>query len=190
MGSSQFPDVSQGSQSLLHSTRERLKLWDITDEQIKKLDETGEVTKTLTFYSPVSGFVTERKVFPQTAVTPDMDLYSISDLSTNLVERRRVRVRSTVCESGPDGGHATELLRRQVLHGENHLHLPDCRSRFPRHKSAYRVSESNFRPEAANVRRRPVENRLRQADCRTPGSGHGFRGEAVCVCGLATIAKS
>ena len=82
MGSSQFPDVAQGSQSLLRSTRERLKLWDITDEQIKKLDETGEVTKTLTFYSPVSGFVTDRKAFPQTAVTPDMDLYSISDLST------------------------------------------------------------------------------------------------------------
>jgi membrane fusion protein, copper/silver efflux system len=82
MGSSQFPDVSQGSQSLLRSTRERLKLWDITDDQIKKLDETGEVTKTLTFYSPVSGFVTDRKAFPQTAVTPDMDLYVISDLST------------------------------------------------------------------------------------------------------------
>jgi Cu(I)/Ag(I) efflux system membrane fusion protein len=82
LGTSQFPGVSQGSQSLLRSTRERLKLWDISDEQIKKLDETGEVTKTLTFYSPVSGFVTDRKAFPQTAVTPDMDLYLISDLST------------------------------------------------------------------------------------------------------------
>jgi membrane fusion protein, copper/silver efflux system len=82
MGASQFPDISQGSQSLLRSTRERLKLWDISDEQIRKLDETGEVAKTLTFYSPVSGFVTDRKVFPQTAVTPDMDLYVISDLST------------------------------------------------------------------------------------------------------------
>ena len=82
MGASQFPDISQGSQSLLRSTRERLKLWDITDEQIKKLDESGEVTKTMIFYSPVSGFVTDRQAFPQTAVTPDMDLYSISDLST------------------------------------------------------------------------------------------------------------
>jgi len=82
MGASHFPDVAQGSQSLLHSTRERLKLWDISDEQIKKLDETGEVTKTLTFYSPVSGFVTDRRAFPQTSVTPDMDLYVISDLST------------------------------------------------------------------------------------------------------------
>ena len=82
MGTSQFPEVSKGSQSLLRSTRERLKLWDISDEQIKKLDETGEVTKTLTFYSPTSGFVTDRKAFPQTAITPDMDLYVISDLST------------------------------------------------------------------------------------------------------------
>jgi RND family efflux transporter MFP subunit len=65
----------------LRSTRERLRLWDISDEQIKRLDETGEVEKTSTFYSPVSGFVTDRKAFPQTAVTPDMDLYVISDLS-------------------------------------------------------------------------------------------------------------
>ena len=82
LGKSQFPEVSQGSESLLRSTRERLKLWDISDEQIRKLDETGEVTKTLTFYSPVSGFVTDRKAFPQTAITPDMDLYLITDLST------------------------------------------------------------------------------------------------------------
>lgn len=82
LGKSQFPEVSQGSESLLRSTRERLKLWDISDEQIKRLDETGEVTKTLTFYSPAGGFVTDRKAFPQTAITPDMDLYLITDLST------------------------------------------------------------------------------------------------------------
>jgi len=81
LGTSQFAEISQGSQSLLRSTRERLKLWDMSDDQIKRLDETGEVTKTLTFYSPTSGFVTDRKAFPQTAVTPDMDLYVISDLS-------------------------------------------------------------------------------------------------------------
>ena len=82
MGASEFAEVSQGSQSLLRSTRERLKLWDITDEQIQRLDESGEVIKTLTFYSPVSGFVTDRKAFPQSTVNPDTDLYLISDLST------------------------------------------------------------------------------------------------------------
>ncbi len=82
MGSSQFAEVAQGSQSLLRSARERLKLWDISDDQIKKLDETGEVSRTLTFYSPISGFVMDRKAFPQTSVTPDTELYTVSDLST------------------------------------------------------------------------------------------------------------
>jgi RND family efflux transporter MFP subunit len=82
LGTSQFAEVSQGARSLLRSTRERLKLWDISDEQIKKLDETGEVSRTLTFYSPISGFVMERKAFPQTSITPDTDLYQITDFST------------------------------------------------------------------------------------------------------------
>jgi membrane fusion protein, copper/silver efflux system len=82
LGGSPFAEVAQGSQSLLRSTRERLKLWDITDEQIKKLDESGEVSRTLTFYSPTSGFVMDRKAFPQTSVGPDTELYTVSDFST------------------------------------------------------------------------------------------------------------
>ena len=82
LGSSPFPEISQGSQSLLRSTGERLKLWDISDEQIKKLDATGEVSRTLTFYSPIDGFVMDRKAFPQTSVTPDTELYTVSDLSS------------------------------------------------------------------------------------------------------------
>jgi Cu(I)/Ag(I) efflux system membrane fusion protein len=81
LGKSQFAEVSEGGQALLNSARQRLKLWDISDEQIRKLDESGEVSRTMTFYSPVSGFVTDRKAFPQTAVNPDMELYTISDLS-------------------------------------------------------------------------------------------------------------
>jgi membrane fusion protein, copper/silver efflux system len=82
LGSSQFAEIAQSSQSLLRSTRARLKLWDISDEQIKKLDESGEVSRTLIFYSPISGFVTDRKAFPQTSVTPDTELYTVSDYST------------------------------------------------------------------------------------------------------------
>ncbi len=81
LGTSQFREVAQGAESLLRAARERLKLWDISDEQIKRLDETGQVSRTLTFYSPVDGFVMDRRAFPQTAVTPDMDLYQITDLS-------------------------------------------------------------------------------------------------------------
>jgi RND family efflux transporter MFP subunit len=81
LSNSEFKEVSQGAQSLLDSARRRLKLWDISDEQIRKLDQSGEVSRTMTFYSPVSGFVMDRKAFPQTAITPEMDLYQITDLS-------------------------------------------------------------------------------------------------------------
>src|SRR5579883_2829690 len=81
LGSSQFAEIAQSSQSLLRSTRDRLKLWDISDDQIKKLDETGEISRTMTFYSPINGFVMDRKAFPHTAITPDMELYTVADLS-------------------------------------------------------------------------------------------------------------
>jgi len=77
-----FQEIADGSQSLLQSARQRLKLWDISDEQIKELDGTGKVSKDLIFYSPITGFVTDRKVFSQTSVTPDTELYTVSDLST------------------------------------------------------------------------------------------------------------
>jgi len=82
LGNAPFQEIAEGSQSLLQSSRQRLKLWDISDEQIKELDTTGKVNKYLTFYSPITGFVTDRKAFPQTSVTPDTELYTVSDLST------------------------------------------------------------------------------------------------------------
>jgi RND family efflux transporter MFP subunit len=82
LGNAPFQEIAEGSQSLLQSARQRLKLWDISDEQIKELDSTGKVSKDLTFYSPITGFVTDRKAFPQTSVTPDTELYTVSDLST------------------------------------------------------------------------------------------------------------
>jgi len=82
LGSSPFPDVSRGADSLLLATRERLRLWDVSDDDIRHLDESGEVSRDLTIYSPITGFVTDRKAFPQVAVTPDMDLYMVADLSS------------------------------------------------------------------------------------------------------------
>jgi RND family efflux transporter MFP subunit len=78
---SQYEEVAKSSRSLLDSARERLKLWDMTDKQIEELDRTGEVRKTITVYSHVSGFITDRKVFPHTMAAADSDLYTIADLS-------------------------------------------------------------------------------------------------------------
>ena len=78
---SPFAEVSGSGNSLAESARRRLKLWDITDDQIKTLEESGQPKKTLTLYSPFSGIVLERAVSKGTNVMPGMALYKLGDLS-------------------------------------------------------------------------------------------------------------
>src|ERR1035437_9879879 len=69
------------SESLLQATRRRLELWDLSEAQIDQVLKTGEPIKNITVYSPMTGYITERKAFPQVKVMPDTDLYTIVDLS-------------------------------------------------------------------------------------------------------------
>ncbi len=82
LASAPFQEVSRGSETLFRAARQRLRLWDMSDEQIRRLDETGEVSRTTTMYSPIDGFVLKREVFERTYITPETELYEIADFST------------------------------------------------------------------------------------------------------------
>ncbi len=82
LGRSSFAETRDGAVSLLAATRERLRLWDVTDAQVADLEKTGEPKKTVTLYSPFDGVVLERNAFPGQYVTPDMRMFKIADLST------------------------------------------------------------------------------------------------------------
>lgn len=82
LGTSPFSEVSKGSETLLQATRERLRLWDINEDQLKKLDETGQASRDITMYSPVDGFVTKREVYEKMYLQPETELYELVDLST------------------------------------------------------------------------------------------------------------
>ena len=53
----------------------------MSEAQINQVLKTGEPIKNITLYSPIAGYVTERKAFPQLKVMPETDLYTIVDLS-------------------------------------------------------------------------------------------------------------
>lgn len=74
------PNTSGGS-SLLAAARRRLELWDISDEQIKELERSGQALKHLTLYARSSGVVVEKQVFAGHKVMPDESLMTIADLS-------------------------------------------------------------------------------------------------------------
>lgn len=81
VGQSEVENVASGAEDLLNSARRRLGYWDISDAQIRRLIETGEVRKTLTLYAPTSGIVMEKDVFEGQAFRSGQNLYMIADLS-------------------------------------------------------------------------------------------------------------
>jgi len=78
---SPFPEVGEGARRLLASARERLALWDISDAQIDRLEETGKVERTLTLYSPFDGVVLERHATEGMYANPGQPLLKLADLS-------------------------------------------------------------------------------------------------------------
>ena len=83
LGKSSFDWIAKGSGSLADSARERLKLWGVSENEIRQIAKTGKPRRTLTTYSPVSGVVTQRSAYHHgTYITPETELYTIVDLST------------------------------------------------------------------------------------------------------------
>lgn len=79
---SSLPWVSAGSTNLLEAARKRLQLWDISEREIRELEQSGRAKRALTVYSPVDGVVTQRAAYHHGKnVTPEMELYTIVDLS-------------------------------------------------------------------------------------------------------------
>lgn len=77
---------SADTDALLEASRRRLSYWDISAEQIERLERTGEVTKTLALKSPVDGIVLEKMVVAGQSVMSGMKLYRIADLRTVWIE--------------------------------------------------------------------------------------------------------
>jgi len=82
LSGSGIQETRDGARSLLEATRQRLRLWDVTDAQVDALTRSGEPQRTLTVYSPSTGIVLERTAFPGQYVTPEMATFKIADLST------------------------------------------------------------------------------------------------------------
>ncbi len=79
---STFETISRGAKSLLDASKRRLLYWDVTEAQIRELEERGTITRTLTIYAPSKGIVVERMAELGMRVTPGMDMYRMADLST------------------------------------------------------------------------------------------------------------
>ena len=72
---------AQGGVDLLEAARARLLLWDVRPADVDRLEETGEVRRSLSLDSPVTGYVTQKAALEGMRVTPAETLFDVADLS-------------------------------------------------------------------------------------------------------------
>jgi len=82
MANSTIAGAKTGAVSLVESAKRRLQNWDISDSDIKKLEDSEDVKKTMTLYSPSNGFVLDKMVVQGQNVSSGMELLKLADLST------------------------------------------------------------------------------------------------------------
>jgi Cu(I)/Ag(I) efflux system membrane fusion protein len=75
-------EAQAGMKQLAEASLARLRNWDLPAEEIAALEGSGEVRRTVTLRSPVSGIVTEKKAFQGMRFMPGEALYQVTDLSS------------------------------------------------------------------------------------------------------------
>ncbi len=71
---------------LVRAARERLHLWDISDTQIRQIEERGQPLERMPILSPVSGYVIEKDVVEGMSLEAGQRLYRVAGLDAIWVE--------------------------------------------------------------------------------------------------------
>jgi Cu(I)/Ag(I) efflux system membrane fusion protein len=79
-------EASRRARTMLDAARRRLASWDISPAEVSRLEQTGEVTRTLTLHAPVSGVVLTKDVTEGQRFMPGAPLYRLADLDQVWIE--------------------------------------------------------------------------------------------------------
>ncbi len=67
--------------ALVAAARQKLRLWDVPASEIERLERTGEISRAITFVSPIAGVVTAKNIVEGSRVGPTDTPYEITDLN-------------------------------------------------------------------------------------------------------------
>lgn len=148
VGGSRLEEVADGARDLVASARRRLAYWDISDEQIDRLLETGEVRKTLTLHAPVSGIVMEKDVLEGQSFQPGRNLYMIADLSEVWVNAEIFEADAGLIREGMAADITVDALPGRFYSGRVEYVYPtlEDRTRSMRARIALRNPDGRLKP--------------------------------------------
>ena len=78
-----YPEAVERAESLLESARERLQSWDVSEEQIDQLKQSGKAQRTVKIFSPASGHIAGKggDSLEGMRLTPGMTVLKLADHS-------------------------------------------------------------------------------------------------------------
>ena len=117
LAKSSFPEIATAGASLLEAARRRLELWDLTEGEIHDLERSGKPAHDITIYSPATGYVVERKAFPNQYISPKMDIYQLVDLSSVWAEGEIYESDAPSVSLGQSAVLTTEALPNTTMRG-------------------------------------------------------------------------
>ena len=151
--------IDKDALSLVDAARQRLKLWDISDSQIRKIEESEKPIRTLTVYSPYSGYVLQKYVNQGQRIMPGEKLFDIADLSSVWITADIYEFELPLVKVGDPAIVQLAISRKAVLDAHR-LYLPSPRRRDAHRQGAVQHPESGGPPKTTDVHERGVDHRL------------------------------
>jgi membrane fusion protein, copper/silver efflux system len=71
----------QSAENLLDTARTKLRLWDVPPDAVAEIEKQGKLRHVITVRAPRTGTVITKKALPGMYVDPNMDLYTVTDLT-------------------------------------------------------------------------------------------------------------
>jgi Cu(I)/Ag(I) efflux system membrane fusion protein/cobalt-zinc-cadmium efflux system membrane fusion protein len=153
-------EARRRAEALAEAARRRLGLWDISEAQIARLEETGEVFRTLTVQAPAGGVVMKRlDGLEGMAVRPGMEIFHIADLSTLWLAVELYEDQVAWIRPGTEGEVTFSYFPGETFRGAVRYLEPELseRTRTLKVKLAVPNRDGRLRPGMfATVRFRPV----------------------------------
>lgn len=109
---------------LVQAARQKLRLWDLSDAQIRQLEQTGKPIEQIAVPSPASGYVIEKNVVEGAAVQPGMRLFRLAGLDRVWIEAEVYESELPKVRTGQPAVVTLSYLPGEALRGRVSLVYP------------------------------------------------------------------
>lgn len=149
MEASELEVMRETAASMVEATRNKLRLWDLTPEQIAEIERRGTVAEHVTIYSPMAGFVIERHATEGMYVQTGTRIYTIARLDLLWVVLEAYESDIAWLRYGQDVEFTTEAYPGETFHGRIAFIDPvlDPKTRTIRVRVNVENAESRLKPD-------------------------------------------